>query len=447
MEKNTAIIGSGITGLTTAFYLKKTGIKFKIFEKTNHFGGVINTVSENGFVFETGPNSGTLSNIETVELFEYLAGNFELETADETAKKRLILKNNKWYALPSGLFSGISTPLFNVKDKFRLLAEPFRKSGNNPFETISELVIRRMGNSFLDYAVDPFISGIYAGDTNYLVTKYALPKLYKLEQQYGSFIGGAIKKSKEPKSEQDKKVTKKIFSAQGGLSKIVNALVKYIGEENIILNSKIEVKKNDRFYNVENEVFSHVVNTANAGELSSLFPFLHKEYLKDISNLVYAQVAEIAIGFKEWKGIDLDAFGGLIPSKERKNLLGILFMSSIFKNRAPEKGALLTTFVGGIKNNKLSEMPDDELLKLVKPELQELLVLKTFNPDLIKIFYHKKAIAQYGADSKKRLQAIERLEKENKNLFLAGSMRDGISLADRIKQGTELAEIIIKSNS
>jgi len=444
MKKNIAIIGSGITALTTAFYLKKAGVSFKMHEKSNHIGGVINTISENGFLFETGPNSGTLSNIETVELFEQLANDFKLELADNSAKKRFILKNNKWYALPSGLISGISTPLFSLKDKFRLLGEPFRKAGKNAFETVSELVIRRMGKSFLDYAVDPFVSGIYAGNPDYLVTKYALPKLYNLEQQYGSFIGGAIKKAKEPKSENDKKVSKEIFSAKGGLSSIVNALVKYIGKENIVLNADVEVVKTGLLYQISNEKYTHIINTANAGELLSLFPFLNKNSLSDILNIKYAQVAEIAIGFKEWKGIDLNAFGGLIPSKEKKNLLGILFMSSIFRNRAPEKGALLTTFVGGIKNEKLAEISEDELLQLLKPEMQELLGLSEFTPDLLKVFYHKKAIAQYGADSEKRLNAIKKIETKNKNIFLAGSIRDGIGLADRIKQGTHLAKTIIK---
>ncbi len=445
MEKNIAIIGSGITGLTTGYYLKKAGINFKIYEKTNHIGGVIHTISENGFTFETGPNTGTLSNIETVELFEHLANDFELEIADHTAKRRLILKNSKWHALPSGLFSGIFTPLFSVKDKFRLLGEPFRKPGKNPFETIAELVIRRMGKSFLDYAVDPFISGIYAGNPNYLVTKYALPKLYNLEQTYGSFIGGSIKKAKEPKTGQDKKVTKEIFSAKGGLSSIVKALVKNIGKKNIILNADVEVVTNKQLYSIGDETFTHVVNTTNAGELQKLFPFLSQEDVSDISHLKYAQVAEIAIGFKEWRGIHLNAFGGLIPSKEGRNALGILFMSTLFKKRAPENGTLLTTFVGGTKKEQLAALSEDELLEILKPELQELLGLQEFNPDLLKVFYHKKAIAQYGADSEKRSEAINKLEGEHKNLFLAGSIRDGIGMADRIRQGTELAGLIIKN--
>ncbi|MCF6183849.1 MAG: protoporphyrinogen oxidase [Bacteroidales bacterium] len=445
MKKKTAIIGSGITGLTIAYYLKKEGVDFKLFEKTNHIGGVIKTISKNGFVYETGPNSGTLSNIETVELFENLSTDFEIDFADKSAAKRLILKNNEWHALPSGIFSAISTPLFSLKDKFRILGEPFRKPGKNPFETIADLVVRRLGKSFLDYAIDPFISGIYAGDPDYLVTKYALPKLYNLEQKYGSFIGGAVKKAKEHKTANDKKITKEIFSAKGGLSSVVKALEKFVGKDKIVLNANIRVEKENDLYVIGKEKFTHIINTSNTEELLHLFPFLSKDDIKDIINLKYAEVIEAAIGFNEWKGINLNAFGGLIPSKEDKNLLGILFMSTLFKNRAPENGALITVFVGGTKNKQITKQSEKDLIYILKTELQELLGLADFKPDLFKLFYHKRAIAQYGADSEKRLQAIKAIESKYKNLYLAGSMRDGVGLADRIKQATQAAKIIIES--
>jgi protoporphyrinogen/coproporphyrinogen III oxidase len=118
----------------------------------------------------------------------------------------------KWEPLPSGIIKGITTPLFTFPDKLRLLGEPFRKKGENPNETLADLVLRRMGKSFLDYAIDPFILGIYSGDPAKLVTKFAFPKLYRLEQDYGSFIKGALKKAKEPKTEREKKATKEIFS-------------------------------------------------------------------------------------------------------------------------------------------------------------------------------------------------------------------------------------------
>ncbi len=442
MNKKVAIAGAGITGLVSAFYLKKAGIDFRIFEKTDRCGGVIQSVSENGFTYETGPNTGTLSNIETTELFEDLSDYFELELADEKAEKRLILKNGKWEELPSGLISGITTPLFTAADKLRLLGEPFRKAGKNPSESVAELVIRRMGKSFLDYAVDPFVSGIYAGDPYYLVTKYALPKLYDLEQKYGSFIGGAIKKAREPKSEAEKKVTKKIFSAKGGLSEIINAIVKNTGKENIKFNADTEIQKKGNLFIIDDEEYTDVISTVNAGELPGLFPFLDKKILDDITSVKYAEVAEIAAGFNKWEGISLDAFGGLIPSKENKNVLGILFMSTLFSGRAPEEGALLTFFAGGTKKMHLARMSEEELLSILKPELADLLGLSDFKPDLLKIFYHKKAIAQYGADSKKRTDAVKHLQNEHKGLFLGGSIIDGVGMADRIKQAKKIVSKI-----
>ena len=125
MEKNVAIIGAGITGLTAAYYLKKAGIPFTIFEKTAHIGGVINTKFKNGFIYETGPNSGIISTPEIARLFEELEGKCELEKADHASARRLIWKGNKWHALPSGLFSAIRTPLFKFSDKIRVLGEPW----------------------------------------------------------------------------------------------------------------------------------------------------------------------------------------------------------------------------------------------------------------------------------------------------------------------------------
>ena len=141
-EFDVIVIGAGLTGLTTAHYLNKKRKKIKVLEKNSRHGGVINTVKENGFVYEEGPNTGVIGTPEVAELFEELKDYCELEIANEQVKKRYILKNGKWEALPSGLIGGIKTPLFSTKDKFRLLLEPFRKPGKNPHETLSELVKR-----------------------------------------------------------------------------------------------------------------------------------------------------------------------------------------------------------------------------------------------------------------------------------------------------------------
>ncbi len=447
-KKNVAIIGAGITGLVTAFYLKKAAIPFRIFEKTNHIGGVIETGRQDGFVFERGPNSGVMANKETVEFFEDLGKQCPPEIADQAAAKRLIWKGGRWYPLPSGIVEGIATPLFGLKDKFRILGEPFRKKGANPNETLAEMVVRRMGQSFLDYAIDPFILGIYAGDPAYIVPRYALPKLYQLEQNYGSFIGGAIKKKREKKSPEEKKVTREIFSVQGGLQKLTDTLTAIIGPGNVEKECRdLFVTKNNSGYTVhvkgQEPLFTHVVSTITSSSLPQVLPFVDMKYWTPITRLKYAKVTEVAVGFKKWEGMPLHAFGGLIPFKEQRNILGILFMSTLFKNRAPEGGALLTTFAGGMRRPELAELPEEELYRMVMKELEVTLKVRNPKPDLFVSSTHRQAIAQYGADSEGRFKAIAAIELNNPGLYLGGSIRDGIGLADRIKQGHFVAEDII----
>ncbi|MCL3779929.1 protoporphyrinogen oxidase [Prolixibacteraceae bacterium JC049] len=445
MQKKIAIIGAGLTGLTTAFYLKKAGIDFVVLEKANRAGGVIETKKQNGFVMEAGPNTGVLGNPEATELLEDLAEYCELEVADEEAKRRLILKNGRWHDLPSGLLGGITTPLFSWYDKFRLLGEPFRTKGTNPHETLADLVKRRMGQSFLDYAIDPFILGIYSGDPARLVPKYALPKLYNLEQDFGSFIGGAIKKGRLPKTDRDKKATREVFSVKGGLSNLVSALTQAVGEENIILNAEnmvISRKENGYQLKWNNQGIEaeKVITTVGAHALPELLPFVSEEELNPITQLNYARVVEVTMGFKKWDGINVKAFGGLIPFKEKRDILGVLFLSSFLKDRAPQDGVLLTVFVGGVRRDELNDLSDEELMKLVKREVMDLMEISEFKPEAVGINRYQHAIPQYYADSGERFKQIEKLQKEYPNLIIAGNLRDGIGMADRIKQGRTIAE-------
>ncbi len=438
-----AVIGAGLTGLTAAFYLKKAGVNFTVFEKANRAGGVIQTHHENGFTYESGPNSGMLSKPEVPELLEKLEEDCTLEPADETAKARWIWKNGKWHALPSGLVSGVTTPLFSFPDKLRILGEPFRKKGENPNESLADLVLRRMGKSFLDYAIDPFILGIYSGDPAKLVTKYAFPKLYNLEQNYGSFIGGAIKKAREPKTERDKKATKNIFSVEGGLSNFIGALVKNIGEGNIKLNCRnLKIEKSGSGFVVEGEKFTHVISATGGYALENLFPFIGKDKLGVINKMKYSRVIQVALGFNKWEGLPLNAFGGLVPSVEKRRILGVLFLSSFLKNKAPENGALLSVFLGGVRRPEMVELSDEEIKQVVKEEVSEMMQLKNYSPDLVKVFRYNYAIPQYGFESEEKLKAIADMEAENPGLILAGNVRDGIGIADRINQGRMIAEQI-----
>lgn len=449
-KKQIVIIGAGLTGLTLAFYLKKQGKEVLIVEKSGKTGGVIQSVKDDEFVYEKGPNTGVVGNPEVAELFEELERLCTFEAANPDAKRRLIWKNGKWRAIPSGLFSAVTTPLFSLSDKFRILGEPFRKKGTNPDENLADFVKRRLGVSFLNYAVDPFISGVYAGDAKYLVPRYALPKLYALEQDYGSFIKGSMQKAKERKNNPRlQKATREVFSAKGGLKNLIVALTEKAGTENILLNAKnTVVSKTDTGFEISTEINGEnitiqaekVITTAGGYELGNLLPFLSSEEKAPFEELKYASVVQAIVGYRNWKGINLKAFGGLVPTIEQRDILGVLFTSSFLSGRAPKDGALLSVFLGGTKRPEIFEMEDEEIEDTISREFRQMMGMPVFRPDLFEIFRYKYAIPQYGLSSGKRFETISLIQQKYPGLVLAGNIRDGIGMADRIKQARTIAE-------
>jgi len=164
-----------------------------------------------------------------------------------------------------------------------------------------------------------------------------------------------------------------------------------------------------------------------------------KNELMPVTGLEYAGVTQVILGFREWKGMDIKAFGGLVPSREKRNILGVLFTSSFLKERAPEGGALLSVFLGGYRRPELVGMNDGETKDLVFRELENMLGVKDPEPEIFRIFRYKRAIPQYGKSSKERLEAIGRIQKKFRGLSIAGAVSDGIGMADRIRQARIIA--------
>jgi protoporphyrinogen/coproporphyrinogen III oxidase len=162
--------------------------------------------------------------------------------------------------------------------------------------------------------------------------------------------------------------------------------------------------------------------------------------MNDMTRLNYARVVEVTLGFEQWNGIPLDGFGGLIPSREKRDILGVLYMSTLFKNRAPEGGGLLTVFMGGIRRPDISDSSDEKITEIVTREISELMQLKEFNPSVFQISRYNHAIPQYDINSGVRFETIQKIEAQYPGLILGGNMRDGIGMADRARQGKMLSD-------
>ncbi|MDR0758047.1 MAG: protoporphyrinogen oxidase [Tannerella sp.] len=435
------VIGAGLTGLATAFVLKQKGLSVLVVEKSGRTGGAIRTFERDGYVYESGPSTASLSNIETVALFDMLRGKCELEIARKDARKRYILKDGTLHRLPAGLTDGILTPLFSWTDKFRILAEPFRKAGSNPDESVAALTVRRLGKSFLDYAVQPFIGGVYAGDPEKLVTRFALPKLYGLEQEHGSFIRGAVARMMAGGS-AEKRVTKDVFSVRGGFGKLIEALTAGVGRENILPGQqRCKVRRGAasgcvvELSDAGSVGADRVICTTGGHAAGDIFDSLMPASLRDsLDGLRYAAIIQAAVGVKSPPSADMEAFGALIPAVEKRRLLGILYPSSCFEGRAPLGKTLLSVFLGGINHPEIYGQSDTAIRRLILDELGAIHRLTEADIDFMEIFRHRHAIPQYEITCRKLLTDIAQFERANPGIILAGNIRDGVGIPHRIKQ-------------
>jgi oxygen-dependent protoporphyrinogen oxidase len=450
MNKSVCIIGGGISGLCTAYRLKKQGFEVALVEKNSFVGGNIRTENFDGFLIEYGPNS-TLAGEHLFELISELGLDSEIAYANSAAKKRYILKNGKLQALPMKIVSLIGSKSFSAGAKLRLLREPFIKSKSADDESISEFFARRLGREIVDYAVDPFISGIFAGNPDNLSVKSAFPKLYELEKNYGSLLKGAIFSPKEKKSKVPKNASRTI-SFKNGMQTLTGSLAENLGAAVRLNAEAFEIKKtgNGKYNlrtsdeNINAETFDSVVISTPSIVASRLIKSFDVELSQQLAGIYHPPVAVVLTAFKKENiKFDLDGFGFLIPKLERRKILGSLWNSVIFENRAPENFHLLTTFIGGARNAETVENDDANLIKIALKELNSILGLSGA-PVFAKVKKWEKAIPQYNIGYEKIIDSIEDFKKRNAGIFFCSNFYRGISVSDCIKNSRLAAAEVLE---
>lgn len=444
------LIGAGISGLITGYYLNKQGFSCTIIEERPRVGGAISTIFKDKWLVEEGPNSILMTNPIIKTVIDELGLSSQIIFANNDAKKRFILKKSKSIALPSSLSTFLKTELFSTRAKFRLFKEPFIKMNDNPDESLADFVERRLGKEFLDYAINPFVAGIYAGDPTNLSVRFAFKKLYNLEQTYGSLIMGQIKGAKARKrSNEISKDRAGMFTFKEGLITLPQALEENL-KSDILLNTKLlNISFHNPGWEIEYQTKGKIQQKIRADKLILTLP-AHKysalplpNEIKDALHILdsvnYPPVSVLALGFKkEDIAHPLDGFGILNPEKENRFSLGTLFTSSIFEHRAPDNFHLLTTFIGGARNPDYAALPIDTLTKKVIGDLKQSIGIKG-EPQFVHHRFWPKSIPQYGVIYNTIYEKIEILEKNYKGLIFAGNFIGGISMSDCIINSYKLA--------
>ncbi len=226
MNEDVIVVGGGLSGLVTAYRLQQTGVDVLVLEAAPRPGGVIGSVRRDGVLFERGPNSG----MDTTPVINALLDDLGIRAlrvdGSAASSRRYVVRGGKLVALPMSPGAFLATPLFSARAKLRLFAEPFiRRAPADADESVAHFVRRRLGPEFLDYAIEPFVSGIYAGDAQHLSLPAAFPRLHALEQRYGSLLGGAIRGARERRRSAEKgKNAATSFSFRDGMQTLTDAL-------------------------------------------------------------------------------------------------------------------------------------------------------------------------------------------------------------------------------
>ncbi len=439
------VIGGGISGLSSAWFLRKKGFSVKLLEARNTAGGTLRSERVDGFLVEGGPNSTLENNLELGELVQTVGVSTEILQASPRAKNRYVVKHGRLLALPMSPGSFFGSPLFSSGAKWRLFLELFKRRASQE-ETVAQFVTRRLGKEFLDWVIDPFISGIYAGDPSRLSVRAAVPKIYALEERYGSLILGMLAKMLFHRHRSGPAPAGRMISFRDGMQTLANSIAESLGEIVETDTLVTTLRNSEKIWQVDtgNGTYQakRVVISIPAYATAEIVSPLDQQLAGLLLEIDYPPIVSVALGFdRDQIGHSLDGFGCLIPSNEKVQTLGAIFSSSLFPGRAPVGKALLTCFIGGAKNPAVRDMTNEALIQRVLADLTPLLQLKD-SPIFTKVTEWKRSIPQYELDYLSRLARIDARLQHFPGLHMRSNWRDGISVSDCVKNSKALAEHI-----
>lgn len=434
------IIGGGISGLASAWFLREKGWQPIILEAGDPAGGSICSRREAGFLLDTGANSMMLKGEIVPAWFRRIGMDGEMIEANPLAKRRYVLKDGVPLALPNGPLAFLRNPILSAAAKARLLGEPFRPRSTDPDESIAAFVRRRLGPEVLDWMVDPFVSGVFAGDPERLSLRATLPRLAALEDTGGSLLRGAwrTRHAKGPR-----RVAPRLVSFRNGLQMLPLKVADLLGDA---VHSGCAVERIHR----EGDLWvaeaadqswraPRLVLAVPAYVAAQLLTPLHAELAAELHAIRYPSVMTMALGFAQAQVAHaLDGFGMLIPRKLGLETLGVLFSSTIFPGRAPAGQVLLTAFIGGAQND-ISDRLDGALLSSVMQEISPALGISGA-PHFVHTRRWQRAIPQYERGHLDRIRRIDAALATLPGLALRANWRDGVALGDCIENAAALSE-------
>ena len=459
-----AIIGGGISGLTTAFYLEQerrrgAPVEFVVFEAQSRVGGVIQTERVDGCIIEAGPDSFLTAKPWARDLCDELRLSSQLIGSRDADRKTYILLGGQLQPIPPGMQMMVPTKigpvftsqLFSRKTKLRMLREylspPESLAADND-ESVASFVSRHFNSEVVDRLADPLLAGIYGGDASLLSARATLPQMVDMECRHRSLVRGALAARKSSPFHAE---PQPLFTAmRDGMQRIVEAIVRHLPRETLRSSRLVDfLKPKESGWQIASqgtvEEFDHVILALPApitAKLLSQVPGSERviEILNEIS---YSSAVSVALAYRSQEITLPPGFGFLVPRREGKRIMACTFVHNKFENRAPEGTALLRVFMGGTHDEEIVDLSNAEIIDVVRRELREILNL-TAEPQLIRVFKWPKAMAQYEVGHLLRVARLEMNMQRFPGLHLTGNGYHGIGIPDCVRAGRAAADAIMR---
>jgi oxygen-dependent protoporphyrinogen oxidase len=444
------IIGGGISGLSLAWWLTQQGMCAEVWEADERIGGKIKSTQQDGYLTERA--AAMVMNFRP-EVSDFIRGT-GLESAKthrlpEAEARRYLLHNEQLTALPMRMGGMITSPLWSLRGKLRLLAEPFILPRYRKDESVSRFVTRRLGREMLEKAMEPFVAGTLAADPDLASAEACLPRLTALERKYGSITAGVLVNRLLRRRTACGTET---FSFHGGMSTLIRTLAASPGITVRTGYRVTEFHREGKHWQVSASTdngdimrrIPQLVLTTPTDSSSRLLKPLNKELSQLLEGIQYAPVSVVHLGFdRQQVQHPLDGTGFLTPRQAQKVLTGNLWMSSLFSHRAPPGKVLLSAYMGGARSPQVLDWSDDQTLNAAQQQLQPLLGIKG-SPDMLRIDRHDKALPLYHGAHQARSLQIKQCLQQFPGLYIEGNFVGGVSVRDRIAKAREVSRVIFQ---